>query len=88
MLAVALVVLNLVTFGAFWHDKRSAVSGRRRLPERDLLGLALLGGSVGAVTAQQLLRHKTRKQPFATYLFLIMAGHVGLILGCLSLQHG
>lgn len=85
---IALMVINLVAFGAFWQDKRSAERGLRRTPERDLLGLALIGGSLGAVTAQQLFRHKTRKQPFATYLFGIAAAHAGAVAGWLSLKLG
>ena len=76
------------SFVSFWRDKRSAISGHRRTPERDLLALAFFGGSVGAVLAQQLLRHKIRKQPFATYLFLIAAAHAGLAIGLASLQIG
>lgn len=88
MFALALILINLAAFGAFWQDKRRAMRGLRRTPERDLLGLALIGGSIGAVAAQQLFGHKTRKQPFATYLFLIVAAHMGLAAGWLSLKLG
>ena len=43
--------------------------------------MALLGGSVGALLAQQILRHKTRKEPFATKLRLIAFLHAVLLLG-------
>ena len=42
--------------------------------------LALLGGAPGAWAAQQLLRHKTRKEPFRSRLWLI-AGLQMLLLG-------
>ncbi|NNM75463.1 DUF1294 domain-containing protein [Sphingomonas sp. ID1715] len=87
-IALSLALLNLWAFGAFWHDKQSAVLGRRRTPERQLLGLALVGGSFGAVLGQRLLRHKTRKQPFATYLLLIASAHAGLAIGLASLAMG
>ena len=83
-----LLALNICAFAAFAHDKKNAMLGRRRTRETDLLGLALLGGSVGAVAAQQIFRHKTRKQPFATYLFLIAAAHAGIVMGWLSLRLG
>ena len=60
-----LAALNLWTFASFWHDKRQAISGGWRVPEGRLLLLAALGGSPGAFAARHLLRHKTRKQPFA-----------------------
>lgn len=54
-------------------DKRRARLGLRRLPERTLLLWALAGGSLGALAGRQFFRHKTRKQPFSTRLWLIVA---------------
>lgn len=75
ILHIVLVVLgiNLAAFIAFWRDKRLACAGARRIPEKTLLWLALIGGSLGAVAAQQLFRHKTRKEPFRSRLYAIMA---------------
>lgn len=71
LLLLALIVVNGVAFLAFWRDKRLAQAGARRISERTLLWLAALGGTVGAVSAQHLFRHKTRKEPFRTILYLI-----------------
>jgi uncharacterized membrane protein YsdA (DUF1294 family) len=68
-----LVAINLWTVLRFWQDKRRAIAGARRIPEADLLWLALLGGSPGALAARRLFRHKTRKQPFSIRLMLIAA---------------
>jgi uncharacterized membrane protein YsdA (DUF1294 family) len=82
LLAVsALLVVNLWTVLRFWQDKTRAVSGERRIPESDLLGLALIGGSPGALLARRLFRHKTRKEPFSTQLFVIVALQAGAIIG-------
>lgn len=78
-LLAVLVGLNLWTFAEFAADKRAAERGLRRTPERQLLLMALAGGSVGAVAGQRLLRHKTRKQPFATQLGLVVLLHAGLL---------
>lgn len=59
---------NLVVFAVYAHDKAAARSGGRRVRERTLLGLALLGGGPGAFLGQRLLRHKTRKPPFHVVL--------------------
>ena len=74
-----LAMINAVAFAAFASDKRRAIRGVSRIPERALLSLAILGGASGAIAAQQLLRHKTRKEPFRTQLWLI-AGAQALIL--------
>ncbi|MGH1415038.1 MAG: DUF1294 domain-containing protein [Pelagimonas sp.] len=65
-------VINVAAFLAFWVDKRRAKTHEWRIPEKTLLGLAVAGGSPGAKLAQIRLRHKTRKQPFATLLNLII----------------
>lgn len=65
-------VLNITTVFLFWWDKRAAKQGDRRIRERTLLLFALMGGSLGAVTAQHMLRHKTRKQPFRGLLLAIV----------------
>ena len=65
-------VLNITTFFLFWWDKRAAKQGDRRIRERTLLLFALMGGSLGAVTAKHMLRHKTRKQPFRSLLLAIV----------------
>jgi uncharacterized membrane protein YsdA (DUF1294 family) len=78
---IFLVALNIWTALIFWHDKRRAISGGRRVPEANLLGLALLGGTPGAFLARRWFRHKTRKEPFSTQLLFIAAIHIGLIAG-------
>jgi uncharacterized membrane protein YsdA (DUF1294 family) len=80
-LLVLLAVLNLFTMLRFWQDKQRAVAGERRIPEAHLLGLALIGGSPGAFAARHMFRHKTRKQPFSTWLFLILAVQAGALIG-------
>jgi uncharacterized membrane protein YsdA (DUF1294 family) len=84
MLAIAfswIVCINLWTIVRFWQDKQRAIAGARRIPEADLLGLALIGGSPGAFAARQLFRHKTRKQPFSIQLMLIAAVQAGVAIG-------
>jgi uncharacterized membrane protein YsdA (DUF1294 family) len=78
---LALAIVNLWTFWRFHDDKRRAILGLRRIPESDLLGLALIGGTPAAFAARHLLRHKTRKQPFSTRLWLIAMLQAGAAIG-------
>lgn len=80
-LAIALYLgaVNLAAFLAFVWDKHCARHGRRRVPEKRLLTLAMAGGTLGAVTGQHGVRHKTCKEPFRTYLQLIAVAQVILV---------
>jgi uncharacterized membrane protein YsdA (DUF1294 family) len=84
--ALYLIAINIITYFAFWIDKGRARQGLYRFSERDLLLLAVLGGSPAALFAQWLLRHKTRKQPFKTYLFCIPGIQFGLAILLLVLS--
>ena len=64
MLLYYLLAVNVLTFVVFGLDKWKARRGRWRVPEATLLGLAAVGGSVGAWLAMRLFRHKTQKKKF------------------------
>lgn len=59
-----LFVINVITFAAFGLDKRKAKKRKFRIRESVLLGLALIGGSLGALAGMFLFHHKTRKPAF------------------------
>ncbi len=86
MLALALcwiILVNALAGFCFWADKVRAIGGHRRIREADLLGLALVGGSPAALVARRLFKHKTRKEPFSTYLMLIVAAQAGIAIALL-----
>ena len=72
-LATYAIAINFAAFAAFGIDKMLAEANRRRIAERDLLTLAMLGGSPGAYAGRHLFRHKTRKQPFCSQLHAVVA---------------
>lgn len=77
----ALLVINAWTMFRFWQDKIRAINGARRIPEANLLCLAMIGGVGGASLGRHIFRHKTRKEPFSTYLQLILVMQVGAAIG-------
>ena len=60
----AIAVWNLIVFILYAADKRRAEKGAWRIPEKTLIGSALLCGGIGALLGMQLLRHKTKHIQF------------------------
>lgn len=59
-----LLAVNLLTFISYGIDKWKARHNRWRIPEATLLLLAALGGSIGALLAMKVFRHKTQHKKF------------------------
>jgi len=66
-------LLSIVTFAVYGADKRAAVRGAWRTPEATLHTLALLGGWPGALVAQRVFRHKSRKRSFLAVFWVTVA---------------
>lgn len=72
------IMINLIVFLMYGHDKKKAVEKKWRTPEKTLLA----GGAVGpwgAVLGMRFYRHKTQKPVFRlNYLFIAI--HVVLFV--------
>lgn len=77
------ILVNLIAFIMYAHDKQSAKKQKWRTPERTLICIALLGGSVGAFAAMKLFRHKTKHLKFTLIVPSVMVLQIALILLCL-----
>ena len=64
MFTLYLLVANVISFVIYGVDKQKAKHNRWRIPEKVLLSLAVLGGSVGAYVGMYMFRHKTQKAKF------------------------
>ena len=71
ILAAWLLLINLIAYAAFGMDKGRAQRKRWRIAEKDLLLLAVLGGTPGAYLGRMRFRHKTQKREFSVLLHLI-----------------
>lgn len=84
---VYLAVMNLAAFAAFGWDKSKARWDGWRIPEKTLLGLALIGGSVGAWCGMKVFRHKIRKAKFKVGILMILTVQcMGIIAAFKALQ--
>lgn len=57
-----------------FKDKKNSIKKRRRISEKTLITLSLLGGSLGIFLGMYLFKHKTKKLKFiiTTPLFLLI----------------
>lgn len=80
---IYLIVINVITFFLYGIDKLKAKRARWRVPEATLIGLAVIGGSIGAWLAMMVWHHKTMHQKFKYGIPLILAAQVGLLIWAL-----
>ena len=74
-----LIALNIVTFFVYGIDKLKAKKAKMRIREAALLGLAVLGGSIGALMGMKVWHHKTMHKKFKYGLPLILLAQIVLI---------
>ena len=75
-----LVIINIITFFLYGVDKWKAQRVRWRIPESVLLGMAAIGGSVGAWLGMQVWRHKTQHAKFRFGVPIILIAQVALMV--------
>ncbi len=79
-LLVVYLLLSAVLFAMYGFDKAAAQRGGWRTPEATLHLFAVAGGWPGALVAQRVFRHKTKKQPFqAIFWCTVIANCVALV---------
>lgn len=76
-LHIYLLIINATGFLLMLIDKQKARKKHWRIPESVLLGIAFIGGSIGALLGMYAVHHKTRKPlfflgiPFFVFLHVI-----------------
>lgn len=76
-----LILINLISFLTFALDKNRARKNKWRTPEKSLMTLSIMGGSLGSLIGVYLMKHKTQRKKFTLgipIILLIQAILVGL----------
>ena len=76
---IYLIVINLASGIVFIYDKRVAIKNHRRVPERTLHVLELLGGVFANMVLMYSIHHKNRKFKYYGVTWVVMIGWVTLI---------
>ena len=80
ILTLYLVIINILNFAMFGADKWKAKHDRRRVPERTLWLLTVLGGALGALIGMQVFRHKTQHRSFRWGVPLLLLVQIILLI--------
>ena len=79
-LLVYLIIVNALTLLFMLVDKVKAKRNLWRIPERTLLSLCALGGSLGGLLGMKLFRHKTLHLRFSVGIPVMLAVHVVILV--------
>jgi len=80
IIVLYLVIINVLTFLLYGIDKWKAKRSRWRIPESVLLGMAAVGGSVGAWLGMRIWHHKTQHKKFRYGVPAILAAQIVLLV--------
>ena len=75
-----LLLINAIAFVLMLADKQKARKNHWRIPERTLIGSALLGGSLGALLGMYTFRHKTKHLKFTLGVPAILMAQIALAI--------
>ena len=81
-----LAFVSFLTYIVYGVDKRRAVEGKWRIPEKVLLSMSFLGGGVGGYLAMKTLRHKTKHWYFYAINIWGIAWQVALLVYLIILE--
>ena len=76
MIYIYIVVINALALALMLIDKYKAKKNLWRIPEATLLGIAAIGGSLGAIIGMRLFHHKTKHLKFSVGLPILLVIHI------------
>ena len=82
LIVIYLIAINIVTFFMYGIDKWKAKRSKWRISEATLLGMAVIGGSIGAWLGMRVWHHKTMHKKFqlGIPLILIIVAQIALMI--------
>ena len=80
VLLIYLLLINALALLLMLADKRKARKNAWRIPEATLMGVAALGGSLGALLGMQLFRHKTKHPKFFVGIPVLLVVHITALI--------
>lgn len=79
VLLIYLAIVNAAGFLLMFIDKQKARKRKWRIPESTLLGVALIGGSLGSLIGMYTFRHKTLHSKFVWGVPTMLVAHICIV---------
>ena len=76
---IVYTIMSIVTYIIYSIDKSRAINDEYRISEQILHILSLIGGWIGALLAQQRLRHKNKKISFQIVFWITVILHISML---------
>ncbi len=87
-LLIYLAAINIVTFFLYGIDKWKARHDKWRITEARLIGIAVAGGSIGALLGMRLWHHKTQHAKFRYGLPAILILQIATVVAVVYYFYG
>ncbi|MDU7337251.1 MAG: DUF1294 domain-containing protein [Clostridium sp.] len=80
-------VINLLAAAVTVYDKKQARAHGRRVPEKNLFTLAILGGVPAMLVTMHIIRHKTQHKRFMLGLPLLLLAQLIIVALLYRINH-
>jgi len=77
---IYIILINFFELYLMHADKQKAKKGLWRIPEKTLLLISILGGSLGGILGMYIFRHKTKHWKFVVGMPLILVLQITVII--------
>ena len=74
------IIINLIGFFIMLIDKKRAIHKEWRIPEKTLIGVSILGGSIGMFIGMSSFRHKTKHKKFTIGVPFILLMQICIVI--------
>ena len=75
-----LLFMSIIAFFLYKKDKKMAGGGPKRIKEKILLGVAALGGALGAELGRRIAHHKTDKGYFSLTIYFSLLLEIAFVV--------
>jgi len=80
LIFIYLIIINCASGIIFLSDKHAAIKNRRRIPERTLHLLEILGGVFANMVLMYTFHHKNRKFGYYGVIWVVLIGWLALMI--------